>query len=129
MSLCTSSVTMNFKSTTPILRIFDVSKAKGFYLEFLGFKVDWEHRFGESFPLYLQISRDNCVLHLSEHYGDACPGSSNRIEVSGLDEYWQFLTAQDDTFCKPGIEEVPWNERQIRVTDPFGNRITFYEPK
>jgi Glyoxalase superfamily protein len=31
----------------PILRIFDVTKAREFYLDFLGFRVDWEARFNE----------------------------------------------------------------------------------
>src|ERR1700720_2445823 len=46
-----------FEQTGPILRIFDESKAKEFYLGFLGFKLDWEHRLGDNFPLYAQISR------------------------------------------------------------------------
>jgi hypothetical protein len=28
-----------------------------------------EHRFDETAPLYLEISRDGLVLHLSEHHG------------------------------------------------------------
>jgi catechol 2,3-dioxygenase-like lactoylglutathione lyase family enzyme len=32
----------------PIFRIFDVAKAKEFYVGFLGFQVDWEHRFDET---------------------------------------------------------------------------------
>ena len=35
----------------PIFRICDVDKAKEFYCGFLGFELDWEHRFGEHFPL------------------------------------------------------------------------------
>ena len=58
----------------PIFRIFDVEKAMEFYRDFLGFSVDFEHRFGENFPLYCQVSRGTCVLHLSEHAGDASPG-------------------------------------------------------
>jgi len=46
---------MTLGTTTPILRVFDEAKALEFYVAFLGFKVDWQHRFGESFPLYLQI--------------------------------------------------------------------------
>lgn len=34
--------------TGSLLRIFDVAKAKEFYVGFLGFTVDWEHRFDES---------------------------------------------------------------------------------
>src|SRR5262245_43479470 len=46
-----------FKDAIPILRIFAVDKAKEFYVDFLGFAIDWEHRFGDNFPLYAQISR------------------------------------------------------------------------
>jgi uncharacterized glyoxalase superfamily protein PhnB len=59
---------MSFGKATPILRIFDEVKAKKFYVDFLGFEVDWEHRFEEGLPLYMQISKNGCVLHLSEHH-------------------------------------------------------------
>ena len=36
---------MSFFGITPILRIFDEAKAKEFYVDFLGFSVDWEHRY------------------------------------------------------------------------------------
>ena len=75
---------MKFGKTTPILRTFDEAKAKEFYVEFLGFKVDWEHRFEEGLPLYMQVSKDGCVLHLSEHHRDCCPGSAMRIEVAEI---------------------------------------------
>jgi len=35
---------MKFGNTTAILRSFDEIKAKEFYLEFLEFNLDWEHR-------------------------------------------------------------------------------------
>ena len=49
---------MSLARTTPILRIFDEFRAKEFYVEFLGFKVDWEHRFEPGLPLYMQVSKD-----------------------------------------------------------------------
>jgi hypothetical protein len=57
---------MMFGKTVPILRIFDEAKAREFYIGFLGFVVDWEHRFEPNMPLYMQVSKDECVLHLSE---------------------------------------------------------------
>ena len=60
---------MHLGKVTPILRIFDEAKALEFYVDFLGFKVDWQHRFEANFPLYLQVSLGECVLHLSEHHG------------------------------------------------------------
>jgi catechol 2,3-dioxygenase-like lactoylglutathione lyase family enzyme len=44
---------MKLGPVIPILRMFDIRKAKEFYVDFLGFKVDWEHRFGPEFPLYM----------------------------------------------------------------------------
>ena len=46
---------MSLGKTIPILRIFDEAKAREFYLEFLGFAVDWEHRFTPDLPLYMQV--------------------------------------------------------------------------
>lgn len=43
---------MQSGSITPILRIFDVELAQSFYLEFLGFQLDWQHQFEDNFPLY-----------------------------------------------------------------------------
>jgi len=44
--------------TIPILRIFDVAKAREFYVGFLGFPVDWEHRFDDRAPVYMQVNED-----------------------------------------------------------------------
>jgi hypothetical protein len=66
---------ISFNWVVPVLRIFDIDKADEFYQGFLGFKVDWDHRFDQSAPLYRQISRGNLILHLSEHHGDGSPGA------------------------------------------------------
>lgn len=118
---------MKVQQTVPLLRIFDVEKAREFYLGFLGFRVDWEHRFGESFPLYMQVSRDGCVLHLTEHHGDCTPGSTVFVRVTGLADFHHEITAKDYGFMRPGIERAPWNADVMEVTDPFGNRLRFNE--
>ena len=51
-----------FEQAVPIVRIFDVAKAHEFYLGFLGFQVDWEHRFHPEAPLYTQVSRAICAF-------------------------------------------------------------------
>ena len=61
----------------PILRIFDVAKAREFYLDYLGFTVDFEHRFHDDAPLYMGISRDGLALHLSTT-ATAAPVSTSR---------------------------------------------------
>jgi uncharacterized glyoxalase superfamily protein PhnB len=109
----------------PILRSFDEAKAREFYVDYLGFAVDWEHRFEPGAPLYMQVSRDGCVLHLSEHHGDASPGASLRIEVPELDRLHAELSAKSYTGANPGIEAQPWGTRDMTVTDPFGSRLIF----
>ena len=67
--------------TIPVLRIFDEQKAREFYIDFLGFAVDWQHRFADDFPLYMQISMGACHLHLTElteTVAPAAPSSSIR---------------------------------------------------
>jgi catechol 2,3-dioxygenase-like lactoylglutathione lyase family enzyme len=111
--------------TTPILRIFDEAKAREFYVGFLGFHVDWEHRFEPDLPLYMQVSRDGCVLHLSEHHGDCSPGAALRIDTNDLDGFQAELASKRYKYARPGIEETPWGTRDMSVKDPFGNRLTF----
>jgi catechol 2,3-dioxygenase-like lactoylglutathione lyase family enzyme len=77
-------MTIAFQKTIPILRIFNVEKAKEFYVDYLGFSVDWEHHFEDNTPAYIQISRDGLMLHLSEHHGDCCPGSTAFVWMTGI---------------------------------------------
>jgi uncharacterized glyoxalase superfamily protein PhnB len=113
---------------TPILRSFDEAKAREFYVDFLGFTVDWEHRFELDLPLYMQISKDDCILHLTEHHGDCSPGAAIRIATADLHTYHQQLLAKQYKNARPGIEKQPWGEWAMCITDPFGNRLDFVEP-
>ncbi len=116
---------MTLSQTTPILRSFDETLARAFYLEFLGFKVVFEHRFHDGAPLYMGVVRDGCSLHLSEHHGDATPGASMRIQVSDVDALCAELRAKDYAHSRPQVQDMPWGTRDFTVTDPFGNRLTF----
>lgn len=117
---------IDFQSVVPILRIFDINKADEFYLNYLGFKVDWDHRFDENAPLYRQISRGNLIFHLSEHHGDGTPGSRVRINMRGVAEYHRELNAKGYRYMRPGIEEGPApGTQEMGVIDPFGNQIMF----
>jgi uncharacterized glyoxalase superfamily protein PhnB len=120
-------MTIQLSTPIPTLRSFDEEKAKAFYLNYLGFKVDWEHRFEPGFPLYMQISRSDLILHLSEHHGDCTPGSALRINCEQVDELLAELSAKSYANAKPSIETTPWDMREMRITDPFGNRLIFYK--
>jgi uncharacterized glyoxalase superfamily protein PhnB len=115
------------RAVTPILRIFDIAKAREFYLDFLGFKVEFEHRFDDNAPFYMGVIRDGCVLHLSEHHGDGAPGVAMRIQVEDISALHRELIGKKYRFARPGLETTPWQSREVSVTDPFGNRLHFYE--
>jgi catechol 2,3-dioxygenase-like lactoylglutathione lyase family enzyme len=121
--------TIAFERVIPVFRIFSVEKAREFYLDFLGFKVDWEARFGADLPLYMQVSRDGFAIHLSEHHGDATPGSKVFVAVTGVHDLHRELTDKKYRYNRPGLQEQDWGMTELTVNDPFGNRITFGEPK
>lgn len=118
--------TTGLGAATPILRIFDEAKARAFYIDFLGFSVEWEHRFADGLPLYLEVVKSGCTLHLSEHHGDSSPGARLRIPAAALDAYQRELIGKSYPYMRPGIDEQPWG-REMTVTDPFGNRLTFFD--
>jgi catechol 2,3-dioxygenase-like lactoylglutathione lyase family enzyme len=111
----------------PVLRMFDEQKTREFYCDFLGFTVDWEHRFEDGTPLYMQISLGGCVLHLSEHFGDAIPGASMRIPTNDLDTFVAGLNEKRYKYARPGIQEQPWG-RDCKIGDPSGNKLIFFGP-
>jgi catechol 2,3-dioxygenase-like lactoylglutathione lyase family enzyme len=111
----------------PTLRTFDVAKTREFYLDYLGFTVDFEHRFHDNAPLYMGVSRDGLVLHLSEHHGDGSPGVHVTIDVTGVDDLHRELQAKQYRYMNPGIRATEWGTRDMAVIDPVGNRLTFSE--
>ena len=120
-------MSLNVSQVVPILRIFDESKAREFYVDFLGFTVDWEHRFAPDLPLYMQVSRAGMSLHLSGHHGDCCPGSTVLVHTTGIEALHRELGAKQYKYNRPGLETAPWTAKVMEVADPFGNRLRFNE--
>jgi catechol 2,3-dioxygenase-like lactoylglutathione lyase family enzyme len=119
-------MTTTFGGAVPILRVFDEATAKAFYVEHLGFTVDWEHRFEPSFPLYLQVHRGDLVLHLSEHHGDGTPGTVVYVATTGLEALHAELADRPHPGSKPGLrtdELGTW----LDLLDPFGNTLRLHE--
>ena len=110
----------------PVLRSFDRGRAEEFYLGYLGFALDWEHRFEPDLPLYCQVSRGSVRLHLSEHHGDGSPGAAVLLEVDDVEALHASLDPAYG-FARPGLATQPWG-RTFSVRDPFHNALTFLQP-
>ena len=113
--------------TVPILRMFDVAKAREFYVEYLGFNIEFEHRFHDGAPLFMGISRDGLMLYLSEHHGDGSPGAHVVVQMTGVDDLHKELAAKGYRHMNPGIQTQEWDTRELCVVDPSGNQVIFSE--
>lgn len=98
----------------PVLRVADARSAVDWY-EQLGFVKEWEHRFDPGLPLYVGIARGQLRMHLSEHTGDARPGTLVYLTVEDVD-------AAAAAVGVTVIEEMPWG-RDFEVVDLDGNRL------
>src|SRR6476659_5723600 len=118
---------MTFTKTIPILRILDEDKTQEISVDFLGFNLTWGNR--ATGALYMQVSLDECVLHLSEHSGDACPGAAVKLHTDKIEEYVEQLVAKKYppgvAEQDPGVAEQPWGSLDMVLVDPFGNRLIF----
>lgn len=117
-----------FEQTSPVFRIYSLEKAREFYLDFLGFSVDWQHSFGPDGPVYMQVSRDGLAIRLSEHHGDGTPGSIAYVVTAGVRALHRELNDKHYRHNHPGLEMREWGMTEVTVIDPFNNRITFGEP-
>jgi catechol 2,3-dioxygenase-like lactoylglutathione lyase family enzyme len=114
-------------TVTPVLRSFDEARTRAFYLDFLGFEPVFAHRFEPGMPLYMGVRSGDCVLHLSEHYGDGAPGASVRIACADVTAYAAGLREKGFENARPGVpQRTPWGTLEIGVHDPSHNRLTFF---
>ncbi|NDL59501.1 glyoxalase superfamily protein [Phytoactinopolyspora mesophila] len=121
--------TSSLGAPVPVLRIHDETIARAFYLDYLGFMIEWEHRFEPGMPLYLRIHRDRATLDLSEHHGDGTPGSVIWIPLGDLEAFHAELTHRRHPRLRPGIDRDAPGGPTMEITDPFGNTLRFCEPQ
>ena len=118
---------MKVEKVIPVLRIFDYKKAIEFYIDWLEFKINWEHTFDDNTPVYLEIEKDGLILHLSEHHGDGTPGTNVFVWVTGIEQFHKEIINKKYKYNKPGLEKTFYGALSVKVIDPFHNQIIFNE--
>lgn len=118
---------MKVEKVIPVLRIFDYKKAIEFYVEWLGFKINWEHTFEDNTPVYIEIEKDGLIIHLSEHHGDGTPGTNVFVWCEGVEEFHKGIINKKYKYNKPGLEKTFYGSLAVKVIDPFHNQIIFNE--
>ncbi len=120
-----TSSTFEFRAI-PTFGISDYQTAFEYYISFLGFVIDWEHRFGQTDPVYMQISRNGLTLHLSENkrFGT---NVIVFVETKKLNEFHKEIQNKTPTIKLPDILRTNWQTLQLEMIDPFGNLLRFNE--
>ena len=105
----------------PELPVADLPKSLAYYEGRLGFRTVMAMPERE----YAIVERDGVAIHLFTAGPNNSPGSIH-VFTEGLDELWREFEAAGAQM-KQGIIMKPWNNRDFRVVDDFGNELKFTE--
>jgi catechol 2,3-dioxygenase-like lactoylglutathione lyase family enzyme len=106
----------------PTLRMTDYARSRRFYVEDLGFQVDWEHRFEPGFPVFVQVSRDGLAFFLTEHTGDCPVGGLVHLYVPDVDVWFEEFRRKGVRVQEPPNESLQ-GLRSMTILDPDGNKL------
>jgi len=111
----------------PVLGMYGVDATKRFYVDDLGFTLDWQG--GErDRPVYARVSRGSVAFHLSSHSGDGTPGSVVVVQVDDIEALHRELHSRRYPYMNPGIEPRDGVGREMTVIDPASNQVRFFQP-
>lgn len=112
------------QTVTPQFRITDARRSLAFYVDGLGFEVDWEHRFEPGLPVFMQLTRAGQSIFLTEHAGDCQVGGAAYFVIPDVEACYNDFKARGVIPTEPPTD-TPWGSREMVVTDPDGNRLRF----
>ena len=115
---------MSTQTVIPQLRMTNAPRSLAFYVDALGFSIDWQHQFEPGFPRFLQLTREGQTIFLTGHAGDCQPGGAVYFRVPDVDACFAAFSGQGIAPHTPP-EDMPWGSREMRLIDPDGNRLRF----
>jgi catechol 2,3-dioxygenase-like lactoylglutathione lyase family enzyme len=110
------------QAVVPTLRISDYEKSRRFYVDGLGFRIDWEWRHEPGLPVFAQVSRAGMRLYLSQHEGDCPAGAQVHLYVTDVDG-WQAELLTRGIVAEHAPVDRPWGNREMLLLDPDGNKL------
>lgn len=112
------------QTVIPQLRIINAARSLAFYVDGLGFKIDWQHQFEAGYPLFIQITRAGQTIFLTEHSGDGQVGGAVYFQVPDAPAcYAEFRLKGIEAASEP--TNTSWETCEFVLTDPDGNRLRF----
>ncbi|MGH9816292.1 MAG: glyoxalase superfamily protein [Candidatus Acidiferrales bacterium] len=104
------------------LRITNYARSKAFYVDGLGFQIDWEHRFAPHLPVFAQVSREGLSFFLTEHTGDCPAGALLHLYVPDVDAWYAELKSKGINVNEPPSQTLQ-GLRDMTVLDPDENKL------
>jgi uncharacterized glyoxalase superfamily protein PhnB len=121
--------TSELKDVIPILDVRDVETALRFYIERLGFQVDF--RWQDDPNNYAGVRRGGVRLHMQwQHEDEFRKGTAGNLRV-------RMIVDDPDALCEEfrakgvfdehtQVRDTPWATREFGFRDPDGNGLIFY---
>lgn len=113
-----------FKAVTPVFPVASVAAALGYYKDVLGFDVAWQ--WGDP-VIVAAVCRDGIEIMFDETAPEKIRPGQIYVTMSGLDDYLADILARGARVTVP-VANRPYGMRDVRITDPDGNEISFGEP-
>lgn len=112
------------QTVTPQFRITNERRSVQFYVQGLGFEIDWVHRFEPGFLVFMQLTRSGQTIFLTEHSGDCQVGGAAYFVVPDVDECYRECVSRGVNVKSPP-NDMPWGPREMVIKDPDGNSLRF----
>lgn len=103
----------------PILNVRSLAASIRFYVDVLGFEVDWGD--GDA-SIMASVSRDGQAIMLCQG-SQGQPGTWIWIGVQDIEPLFELYRARGATFCQPPTN-YPW-AYEMRIADPDGHMLRF----
>lgn len=118
-----------FKDVIPILDVRDVNKALAYYVEKLGFQI--EFRYKEDPDNYAGVYREGVYLHMQwQHEDEFKKGTAGRLRfrilVTDPDKLFQEYKDKGIIDEKTKLRDTEWGTREFGIRDLNGNGLIFY---
>ena len=117
-----------FREVNPVLPVTNVSDAIRYYVEKLGFRVQFQDDPQE--PQYAGIERDGVRLHLQWHdpvdFREHVDTLMLRFVIDDVDAIFEEYSDKGVFHDHTALGDTDWGTREFAFYDPDGNGLTFY---
>ena len=107
-----------FQSATPIFNVANVAASIDYYVNKLGFRVEWDWG---SPPTFASVERDAVRIFLCQG-GQGAPGTWLSIYVQDVDALYEEYRRSGAIIRQPPAN-FPWGVREMNVQDLDGHRL------